>query len=580
MSNLDIFIKNSSSDRPASKEQIEYIDSSIQKNGLGESLEDFTQKFVRDGRYRTEFASTLAKQLQSIQEISDGYAKNGTLQPQLSERLYQQLNINPRVATSEQIEKWLEEPQYYSKELSGLSQYLNYSVGQYHRSLWYFNTIKSFNYTLNPVDINNSTNVSSSSYMASYEKCLETLRKLNIKYQFPKIDLQVLVDGVGFYWIEETKDTISFLQLPSDWCYIVAPWTYGFRFSFDLTYFDRYVGLEIAIPELYEAYKHFVHMRESKNMTPEKLKYVQYYPVPVEKSWVFTFDPIHPDKVPPLSSAMGASLDVISYKQLLKDLLALDLFKIIALKIPLKKDSNNTAISYSEAKEITQVIQNTLPDNILAYTSPFDSESISVSQTDRFSDIVRVSNDTFYSNVGVSDGNFGSNQIRQGTALQFSSTVDYAYASTHMYSQFANCVNFILSQKSKRYKFNVTFFGNKLNEQSETKSYAELVRTSNMPVSKLFAYCGYEPYEVLSVLRLENELGIKDLMTPLTSAFQKSKNDDIKDKNGDNEKSKDTKITPPQNEGENGRPEKETGDLKPGGELSRDYQDLKPNQIG
>lgn len=543
-------------ERPATPEQMNFINNKIRDLGLGDSLEDFAFNFVSDG-YKTNFAASLSKQLQATQSIADIYAEQGSYQPQLSERLYQQLNINPRIATSEQIERWLEQPQFHSDELRGLSQYLNYAVGQYHRSLWYFNTIKSFNYTLNPTDVDNIDNVSEGDYLHAYQICLKTLRKMNIKYQFPKMDLQVITDGVGFYWISETEDTITFLQLPAEWCYIVAPWTYGFQFAFDLTYFDRYVGLDIAIPELYEAYEHFVRMRESMNISPEKIHYLQYYPVPVEKSWVFTFDPVHPDKVPPLSSAMGAALDVISYKQLLKDMLALDLFKVIALKIPLKKDGNNMAISYQEAREITQVIQASFPDNIIAYSSPFDSESIAVNQTDRFSDIVGISNDTFYSNVGVSDGNFGSNQIRQGTALQFASTVDFAYASTHMYSQFSNCVNWILSQKTRKYKFNVSFFGNKLNDQAETKSYADLVRTANMPVMKLFAYVGMEPFEVVSTLRLESELGIKDLMTPLTSAFQKSAKDSGKT---------------------NGRPQQEV--VSDAGEKSRDYKDLKPDEMG
>ena len=542
--------------RAATPEQMNFINESIRSAGLGDSLDDFASRFVSDS-YRANFATTLSKQLQATQSIADGFAKDGTFQPQLSEQLYQQLNINPRIATSEQIDRWLEQPQYFSEELRGLSQYLNYAVGQYHRSIWYFNTIKSFNYTLNPTDIDNGDSVSEKDYLHAYEICLKTLRKMNIKYQFPKIDLQVLIDGVGFYWIAETDDTLSFLQLPSEWCYIVAPWTYGFQFAFDLTYFDRYVGLDIAIPELYEAYNHFVSMRESKNLSPEKIQYLQYYPVPVDRSWVFTFDPVHPDKVPPLSSAMGSALDVISYKQLLKDMLALDLFKVIALKIPLKKDGNNMAISYNEAREITQVIQSSFPDNIIAYSSPFDSESIAVNQTDRFSDIVGISNDTFYSNVGVSDGNFGSNQIRQGTALQFASTVDFAYASTHMYSQFSNCVNWILLQKTRKYKFTVTFFGNKLNDQAETKSYADLVRTANMPVMKLCAYAGFEPFEVISTLRLESELGVKNLMEPLTSAFQKSAKDSGK---------------------ANGRPQQEV--VSESGEKSRDFKPLNPNEIG
>lgn len=560
MSNKDK--KTKQNEKMATKEQMDFINNSLKTLNLGESLDDFVEKFSSEDS-RKDFSMSLKRQLSAMQGMANGYAASGTLQPRMSEELYQKVNITPRVASSEQIDKMLEEPQAHSEELRGVSQYLNYTVGQYHRSLWYFNTIKSFNYTLNPANCNTEKDVRSKTYQKDYSTSLDILKKLNIKYQFPKIDLQVLVDGVGFYWLAETKDSISFLQLPSDWCYIVAPWSYGFKFTFDLTYFDSYAGLEFSIPELYSAYKHFVTMRESNNISQEKIKYLQYYPVPVKNSWVFTFDPVHPDKVPPLSSAMGSALDVISYKKLLLNMLALDLFKVIALKIPLKKDGNNMAISYTQAKEITQTIQSTLPENVIPYCSPFDSESITVNQTDRFSDIVDISNDSFYSNVGVSNGNFGSKELKQGTALQFSSSVDFTYASTHMYSQFANCVNWIISQKTKKYDFTTTFFGNKLNAQAETSSYASLVTTSNMPVMKLFAYAGYEPFEVIPTLIHEEVFGVKDLMKPLTSAFQKSSDD--------NDEPKD-------NSGGDGRPESEI--VTDGGEISRDYKDLAQDNIG
>ena len=40
-----------------------------------------------------------------------------------------------------------------------------------------------------------------------------------------------------------------------------------------------------------------------------------------------------------------------------------------------------------------------------------------------------------------------------------------------------------------------------------------------MPVGKLFAYEDYEPFEIYSVLKSEDILGLKDMMTPLISAF-------------------------------------------------------------
>jgi len=510
--------------RRATDEQIAEINRGLQQLGIGESIEDFAQQFVDEGK-RKNFAANLASQIQVSQQLAREMAHNGTIQPLLSQDLYQKLNINPIVATSGDIERWTTQPQKFALQLRGLSQYLAYAVGNYNRAIYYFNTIKSFNYELLPCDIPKDKS-DKKDYINAYNRCLDTLKKMNIKYQFPKIDLQTMFDGVATYWINEYSDGIQFQQLPSDWVYLTAPWEFGYQATFDLTYFDQYIGLDIAIPELYQAYLHFVELRKNglrgKKLSDGELTVVQYYPLPIGKHWVFTFDPIHPDAVPPLTSSMGAALDTLSYKKLLKDKLALDLYKVIALKIPMKKDDAKMSITYAEASEITQVIQSQLPDNIRVYSSPFDSDAINTSQVDKFDDIIKISNESFNTSAGVQQGLFGGSDLRQSMALTVSSNVDFAYTSTHMYSQFANCVNFLLRQKSKAYKFVVRFSGNALRKDEEIKLYGEQMASRNAPASIYFSALGYEPFEIEPLLRLENELGWKDLMKPLTSMFQVS----------------------------------------------------------
>jgi hypothetical protein len=196
--------------------------------------------------------------------------------------------------------------------------------------------------------------------------------------------------------------------------------------------------------------------------------------------------------------------------------------------------------------DITQKIQSILPSNIRAYSSPFDSESISTDQTNKFDEIVNISNDTYYASSGFSKSLFGSSDIKQGTALKLSTNVDFAYASTHMYTQYANFVNWILIQKTKKYKFKVKFFGNKLNEREDIEMYAGLVKSTNSHLLEFFASTGKEPFQVKSSLILEDYLGLRDLMKPIVSAFN-SKSD-----------------------GEAGRKEKIS--VSDGGEISRDME--------
>jgi hypothetical protein len=532
--------KNSISQEPmATPEQLKKIE-----NMLGEPLEEFI-KLTTDEYKLQVFANNLARSVRQVEMLTTQSSSNGKYQPVYSEQILKDININPRVASSVQIEEWLLCPQYFDENLRHLSQYLSYAVGQYNRALWYLNTIKSFNY-VPKFPFTTTEDELSEQYEKDWNTYLQVLQKMNLKYNIPRIDAQLMYDGAACYYLVETNDTISMHNIPIDYCYITAPWTFGYTFAINLVYFDKFATLDNQVPELVQAYDLFVEMRRNLYSGKELAPY-QYYQVPPNKGWVFTFDPIHPDKVPPLTSSMATSLDILSYKELLKNKLALDLYKVIALKIPLDKDNKQMAITYKLAEEITQVIQSTLPDNMKVFSSPFESLPINTDQANRFEDIINISNNNFSASTGFNQGLFGSNIAKQGTAIQLSSKVDFAYASTHLYKQYDNFVNYQIAIRTKKYRFGVRFFGNKIEEQKEIEMYSGLVRTTNSHLFMFFASTGHEPFEIKPCLQMENKLGLRDLMKPLVSAFNSKQ------------------------ESDGGRSKKNDSDLTDSGENTRDY---------
>lgn len=393
------------------------------------------------------YSADLSRQLRQLDLITQISSNKGKYNPILSEQYVNDINFNPQKADSNAISKWLMSPQYYDMNIRHLSQYLENAVGQYGRAIWFLNTEKSFNYLLTPADADNKDFINTDAYVNSYNTVLNTLRKLNIKYQLPKIDLQVMEDGVGFYFIQETEDTITLLQLPTDYCYITAPWTYGWLFAIDLTFFDRLVGLPDILPELTEAYKTFVEKRKA-GYTGEKLAPFQYFNLPPEKSFCFTFNPNRADKIPPLTGAMGAALDVLSYRDLLKKKSVLDLWKLIAMKIPIDKQTNKMQIPYDEAAELIGMIKEQMPENIVAFATPFDAQEVAANQVNTMDKLVDLGDNNVFSALGMGAAMFGKDNKNAGQ-LKISSQISFDYASTHMYSQFANLVNWIISQKLK-----------------------------------------------------------------------------------------------------------------------------------
>lgn len=479
---------------------------------IGDFKEDF-QSQIKD------FSTSLRKDIEQVEMLNKISASTGMYQPQLAESITQRINFNPRMASSADIEKWLTNPQYYESYIRGFSQYLEYNVGQYHRAMWYFNTIKSFNYQLLPADGNNEKNVTGTEYKNSMNTSLNACAKMNIKNKFPMMDLLTLQEGATFWWIDEYNESFEFLQLPTDWCYITGTWNHGWTGCINLAYFDQMRGVEKCIPELSTAYNHFLEVR-SKGLTGDKLAPFQFYPLPLNKSWIFTCDPNKALKVPIMASAMGASLDVLSYRQLLKDQSMLDLWKILAFKMPLDKD-NKLTMSYDFASDIIDSIQRMLPENIATFVTPFDVDPVSSSQVTTLDKVVDLGDKNVYSALGVQSNLFGQ-ETKSAKAFSLGMQIDFAYASTHMYAQFNNMVNWILYQKSKTFRWAVRFEGNSLEKDAEIKSAVQLVTGANYPISYLVAKTGYEPHEFYNLVRLENSLGIKDKMKPLVSAFQQS----------------------------------------------------------
>lgn len=529
----------------ATPEQIAEIDAGIKKLGIGESLEDFATKFSKE-EYRQQFAKSLSKNLKALSRISQMDAHNGSYQAILSESMFQDININPAVASASDVEKWLMQPSKYDDNLRSLSQYLNYAVGQYNSLVWITNTSKAFNYVLLPNQNDIGTEVKTKEYKENYKKACDLLRKLNIKSQFSKIDLQVIFDGAAFYYIDKTTEEITLYQLPSEYCYIVAPWAFGYRFAFDLTYFTDYVSIGgIAFPELKAAYEKLVQARKD-GLEGKDLAAIQYYIFEPDKGWCFTFDPVHPDKVPPFTSSMISALDILSYRQLIKDRAVFELYKVLALKIPLQKDNQKMAITYEEAAAIRNVIQAQLPDNITCYASPFDSESIDTNQIDNLDDLITLGSNSFSASSGLNEALFGGGDMKQATALQFCYNVFFQRTSRNMYRQFENFINWLLRKECGN-KFQVQMFGSTARPQDDINMYSNIVKSNNCGVQFLFAAMGLEPFQTLSMLQLDEEFGYKDLMIPIQSMFQST--------------------------GENpGRPRKNDGDLAESGERSRDYE--------
>lgn len=490
------------------------------KNATKEQLETIQQfcSMMRSGRGSFQFANKITTGIKDLESIANMLSRNGMYDPIFSQTLNQDIGFSSGTATTEELQEWLMYPEKYSDNLRALSHYLENAALQYGRAVGLLSDIKSYNYDLRCATPGLSEKVGTPEFRRAYDEVMRLLRKINIPYQIRKFDNKIAKDGVAFVYFKKTSDSIDLLELPTDFCYITAPWTYGYLFALDLTFFDSFAFQQCQVPELWEAYEVFCRKRIEFARTEDRAKLVpyQYLPISPYDGWCGVFDISRPLKTPPMIGGAGAALDSLGYRGLIKQKAVVDLWRILAFKIPIDSTTNKMTITYKEASEIIDTIRSVLPENFVAFSSPFETESpINADQTSVMEGLENISNKTFYDYSGLPNALFNSD-LKSAAALKLATNTLFAYSSSSLYREMENLVNWLIKTEcSSKFDFHIVFHGNKLYEDEEQSAALKMFSSANAPVSYVMSKFGFEPFDIENEYVIENFLKIKEKMKPL-----------------------------------------------------------------
>jgi hypothetical protein len=421
--------------------------------------------------------------------------------------------------TSEEVEAYLRNPSSYAKQLREISNYFDDAIMQYKRTMSHFKTILTFRYDLRLQQDYQAED--KDTVINSYNRCNNFLRDFNVPYQTRMIMDRITVNGGGFYYLQKSQDYTTLLEMPIDYCYVTGRWDRGLTYAIDLTYFDKYINMRETMPEMYEYYKIFL---EAKEANLPNAKQYQYYAVPIETGFVFTFDVNDVVMIPPFAGVFRDATAIFTYKNLLMQRTALDTWKVIAQKIPL--DKNDVPILSGEQAQIfVDFAQSVLPSGTAVFATPMEIHEVDFSKgATSQNNITGMGEELFWRSVGVNGGLMDATDKSSAT-MKYSIMNDESFVD-YIYMQFSNFLNLQFKLISRKFSFGVKFYGNKYLEAEDIKMYKDVVATANGLVGKLYGLMGYEPFEVASNLRLESDLGLKDLMIPLVAGYQQSGEED------------------------------------------------------
>lgn len=412
--------------------------------------------------------------------------------------------------SKEQIKNALE-----SKDATALRQYSQYfffNSGEYRRLVEYFGAILTCDHLVIPY---NTGNVTETAFIKSFDKILTYTEKSHVKDTCSEIALIIVRDGAFFGYERESDDTIAMQQLPTAYCRTRFKINGVYAVEFDFSYFDQF-------------------RKEDKEEMLGAFDdvfldgYIKYLGDRINERWQM-LDPqfarchMLTDNIPILSPVFLDLIELEDYKTIDKTKSKLDIYKIIAQKIPVDKEGEITL----EMPEITalhnnlrKMVKNSAVDVI---TTPCDLEAVDLQdKSQTLKDDIGKATNVIYSTAGTPMILFNSGAKTGSVGLDLSVKVDEAilFKLLNQYERWYNN-KFENISKSPKTEFKMMFPPITIFNRKEMLDLYKEGSSLGYPTKLLtMTILGITQKQFEGLLYYENDiLKLHEKMIPTQSAF-------------------------------------------------------------
>lgn len=449
----------------------------------------------------------------------------------LTSMIVKDLNLNKssiyKKFKKEDVERFLGDPIRYSKDLQKMSEFLYNASSLYRKLINFYATMPKLDHYVEPFGIDTSQKINEKKLLRDYQKAIDEVERRNIKHEFGKALITAWKVGTFYgYEVEEGKDSYFIMQLPYEFCKISGIYDGVMTFSFDMTYFDR------RLEELEHYPKEFKKMYNAY-----KNKGVKWQAVPPEKSICIKVGEDTYDDIPPFIAVFEDIFDIADYKKMKKVSDKLDNYKFLVEKIPIRENSDKNNDFKIDMKTTTMFhnrIAGTLPEEIGAFTSPFDIEVIEFKKDKSGKDnAVKEAERSFYTTAGVNQDLF--NPEKTSHAGLRSGIKVYEAEVFLLLRQIERIVTTKMkSVVSGSFKFKVIILDNTIFNTKENTDLLIKGSTFGLPLkTRLCASLGLEPSAITNMTFLENDvLNLNERFMPLQSSHTMTNQKDKDKKKG------------------------------------------------
>lgn len=418
--------------------------------------------------------------------------------------------------TKEDIRRFLETPEKHQKQLREISRYLYHASNQYKRLIKYFAGILTFDYIVEPYDIDISK-VNIDRLKTNYNKTLNILDTMNLKHEFGKI-LRIAFKEDVFYGYEHfNKDSYFIQHLNPDYCEITSVEDGVFNFSFDFKYFDLYKDKLDQYPAEFKQ-KYQVYLQNKAKQRWIELDAKKTICIKINEDINYPINPF--------VGVIEALIDLDEFKALNKTRQEIGNYKLLIEEIETKKDSdiaNDFTVDLDTAIMFHNKLSQALPDGVGAALSPLKLNEISFNKDKAETDYISQAERDYWASTGTSQALFSQESATSVTISKSIITDEMvAFDVLHQLNRWLNRKLKFVSTGVNKFRVNML----EITRFNRDEYFEKMLKASQFGLpakSMAVASLGLSPSAMNNMTFLENDvLGLADNWIPLQSSHTSS----------------------------------------------------------
>ena len=458
--------------------------------------------------------------------------------------------------TKSLIKQYMTNPVSYRQQIIGVSRFLYRSSALYRKIIMYYATMPMYHYNIT-MKMDFIKEADETKILKGYESTLKILQKFNFKNEFAVAIALAIRDGVYFGFVYNNQEDGSFLHmLPVEYCKIRGKNEAGqWIISFDMNYFN--IGQNKIFVEgingdtsgcwhqcFQDAWKEYNADRQNN----------RWFIIPSEYTITLLAglgDDEFEAPLPPLMSVWTSLLDALDFEQMIADREEAYNWFLIMLKVPTFDNDvvDDFSVSLEIANAYKEALENIAPPSVgIGLLPGLENSEISFgkSTTADDTDILQRTYSNIFKQAGVAEHIVSTGSSTSNYTTQMAINNDASYAFLLVSRLESNYQYWIDKNIGDGYLFNIlrqTHYNN--------KDYIEQIRVASTLGGSALYFLeaqGMTPYEAMNQLKFETAIGIKTMMEPLESSYNRTA--DANDKRA-------------------GRPLSDSGDLSDSAERTR-----------